>query len=207
MADHIVRYKEVPKGQKMQYLWDYYRWPVIIAASLIVFFSYIAKVVFFTPEPDMSILMTSEYLMFSDEIKYIEEALEEKMTAPKKPDFKIVNIQYDPNQMDYDANTFLANSVKLNAELSSADSYIQISDEQMFNYLKSEDLVSQFDEIGSDKEGDIKISLGSFIGDDKYSEFYITLRPRENSQITDEKSSEKYEYAVNFIKSVLEKTS
>ena len=61
----MIKLSEVPKGQKWQYLWDYYRFPALAAVIGLIFAVSLIKTIFFTPKADVGIIFTTE-LSLSD---------------------------------------------------------------------------------------------------------------------------------------------
>ena len=200
MADHIVKFKEVPKGQKLQFLWDYYRVPALITACCALLIGIIIKTVFFAPKIDMNLLFTSKYQIASGEIDEIEKSLE--LIGDETKNYALTYVQYNPDQIDYNPQQFFSDSIKLNSELSMSESFVQIVDDQMFEYLKSEGLIATYKEMGIESDESIKLSLGALLENERYDKFYITLRPKDSSQIEDEEQSAWYESSVEFIKKV-----
>lgn len=207
MADHKVKFNEVPKGQKMQFLWDYYKWPFVIFLIIAVCITYFVKLIFFTPAPDISVIVTGKYY-YSDEDTNAIKGTFQKLLSSNGEDEKnisVISIQYNSDMYEYDSQQFLANSSKLTAELSTVDSLIYVCDETMFGYLKDEDLVASNKEIGGDGKNDIKIPLSKIINNERYKDLYVTLRPKKYSQTEEStKNSERYEIAVNLIKILAE---
>ncbi len=205
MADHVVRLKEVPKGQRLQYIWDYYRYPALIAVIVAVVVISLIKAIFFQTKPDATVLMTTNLYVDQQTIQQMRSDLT-SLTGDVNGDGETeVLFSYIPyNSERDDPQTFMTMSQKLMAELSTAQSMLQIVDDYMFEYLKIQELVATYSELvpygytPDAPDADIKIPLKSlqvFSGEayqDLPDNLYLTLRPKEASQLSDSASKHAY---------------
>ncbi|MBE7053285.1 MAG: hypothetical protein E7391_03320 [Ruminococcaceae bacterium] len=199
----VVKFKDVPKGQKLQYIWDYWRLPAIIIVSLLVLFGWIFSTVFFSQKVDMNILVTCKYSMNEEQIHQIETDFKNSYPKAKDHNYKATYVQNNIEIAEHNPEAYSADITKLIGEISSGDSYVFVLDDDMFEAFKADGLIGTYKEIGIDSDEDIKISLDKVFTNEHFKgKFYLCLRPREVSQLNSEKDVEKYEYAVGFVKFV-----
>ncbi|MBE7038809.1 MAG: hypothetical protein E7404_07910 [Ruminococcaceae bacterium] len=213
MADHIVKFKEVPKGQRFQFFWDYYRIPTIVGIIVAVVVVSLIKTVFFTPDPDINILITTQYT-FSDENleefnKQVELMLDDYNGDNKKISLA-TPIAYNEKISENDPQYAMAALTKFNVELASGLNIIQITDDEMYKrYEASECLANYkvFEEFGvkcpvDNKTEIVKIPLSEievFSNIKHADELYLTVRPPMVQHTKKDKDKEFYKANLNFI--------
>ncbi len=217
MADHMIKLKEVPKGQKLQYLWDYYRVPAIVTViSAIVVISLI-KVIFFTSEPDINILLTTKNTVSDENINILNEKLDlviEDYNDDDKKNHQTMPIVFNNEAAEQDPQYASAIYNKFVAELSTGLSIIQITDEEFFNRYETLECLATyaiFDEFGvkapeGDKDAIVKIPLSEIklFSDIKHNEeLYLTIRPPMNSHIEKKKDRQLYIDNLEFINKII----
>lgn len=203
--DHIVKLKEVPKGQKLQYIWDYWRVPgILIIIGLFVAIS-LGKTIFFPPKVHMEVLFTCRYDVNEEQKTEMKKDLEDFYVANEGDNYKLTYVRNNVEIADIQPEVYAADLSKLIVEITSASAYVFLADEDMFDALIADGLVSTYKEVGIDSDEYIKISADNVFKNDIYKgKFYFTLRPREVSQLYNDKAVEKYEYSVNYIKKLIE---
>lgn len=203
--DHIVKLKEVPKGQKLQYIWDYWRVPgILIIIGLFVAIS-LGKTIFFPPKVHMEVLFTCRYDVNEEQKTEMKKDLEDFYVANEGDNYKLTYVRNNVEIADIQPEVYAADLSKLIVEITSASAYVFLADEDMFDALIADGLVSTYKEVGIDSDEYIKISADKVFKNDIYKgKFYFTLRPREVSQLYNDKALEKYEYSVNYIKKLIE---
>ncbi len=203
--DHIVKLKEVPKGQKLQYIWDYWRVPgLLILIGLFVVIS-LGKTIFFPEKIHMEVLFTCRYDINDEQKNEMTKDLKDFYIANEDDNYKITYVRNNVEIADLQPEVYAADLSKLIVEITSASAYVLLADEDMFDALVADGLVSTYKEVGIDSDEYIKISADKVFKNDIYKgKFYFTLRPREVSQLYDDKALENYEYSVNYIKKLIE---
>ena len=203
--DHIVKLKEVPKGQKLQYIWDYWRVPgILIIIGLFVAIS-LGKTIFFPPKVHMEVLFTCRYDVNEEQKTEMKKDLEDFYVANEGDNYKLTYVRNNVEIADIQPEVYAADLSKLIVEITSASAYVFLADEDMFDALIADGLVSTYKEVGIDSDEYIKISADKVFKNDIYKgKFYFTLRPREVSQLYNDKAVEKYEYSINYIKKLIE---
>lgn len=56
MADHVYKLREVPKGQRIAFFWQYYRWPVLAGIVVLALAVSLLWNMFLRPRSDFSLL-------------------------------------------------------------------------------------------------------------------------------------------------------
>ena len=194
MADHVYKFKEVPKGQRLKFFWDYYRIPVAVGIVGAIPLISILQTVVFAPKKDMSILVAGETYVAWDTW---EQAQEKLCTMPLdlNEDGKVIveiNDNYiAPNMQNTDPEAYMAVQTKLMASLSVAESALQVVDEKIMEYFAEEQLLGTYaelpDTMGHEPTEVIQIPLKE-LKPFKHIEgipdgLYMTLRPKEAMQL------------------------
>ena len=199
----VVKFKDVPKGQKLQYTWDYWRLPAIIVILIVLFLGVIFYTIFSTPKVDMNVLLTCKYTLDENHIAQVESDMKNAYEHEKNKNYQITYIQINEEMSKINPTTHAAEMTRLRGEIASPDSYVYLLDDDMFNEFKSEGLIATYRELGLDSDEDIKISADKIFTNPNFKgKFYLCLRPKNISQLDSKKNIEKYEYALNFIKNV-----
>ncbi len=194
MADHVYKLREVPKGERFKFFWDYYRYHTIGAVvAIIAIISFLTTVVF-APKRDLVILSASQVLVPAEVWLAIEAGLD-AMPLDLNEDGKVlvdVNDNYiDPEWRESDPETYLAIQAKLTASLSTAESALQIVDENLMAYFREEGLLGTYKELpdaaGHDMDEEIAIPLKELAPfkdiEGLPDGLFMTLRPLDAMQI------------------------
>lgn len=194
MADHVYKLREVPKGERLKFFWDYYRYYTLAAViGVIAVVSFLTTVVF-APKCDMAIISATEIYVPSEVWTAAEESLE-AMPFDLNEDGKVlidVNDNYLPPEMsESDPETFIAMQTKLMASLSTAESALQIVDEGFMSYFREQGLLGTYKELpdakghGMDEEIAIPLKeLAPFKDIEGLPDgLFMTLRPLDAMQI------------------------
>lgn len=217
MADHMVKFKEVPKGQRWQFFWDYYRVPTIVGIIVAVIVISLIKTIFFTPEPDINILLTTQYTFSDENLEKFNKQVENLIDDFDGDNKKIVlttPIAYNDKVSETDPQYAMAALTKFNVELASGLNIIQITDDALYErYKVSECLATYevFEDFGvkcpyEDKKEIVKIPLKeikAFSNIDHADELYITIRPPMQQHTKKEKDRKIYTFNLEFINKLL----
>jgi len=197
MADHVYKPSEIPKGQRFQYFWDYYKIPVLVGVLILIAVVYFLKTVVFAPKTDVSILIASrEYVDYevTEQIAEKMRALTYDLDGDGKVEVSIDYIHLDPEAQQQDPEYYNAQKMKLVAILSTAETALQIVDEETYQYLEAEELIGTYGELSEDyghaPDEAIKIPLSSFALFNQYNEqlpqgLFFTLRPKDAMRLGD----------------------
>ncbi len=217
MADHVYKPSEIPKGQRFQYFWDYYKIPVLVGVLILIVVIYFLKTVVFAPKTDVSILIASrEYVDYG-----VTEQIAEQMRAlPYDLDGDgdvLVSMDYihlDPEAQQQDPEYYNAQKMKLVAVLSTAETALQIVDEETYQYLEAEELIGTYSELsdtyGHVSDEPIKIPFSSFALFNQYQErlpqgLYFTLRPKDAMRLgNSEKKRASYMHQVAVLEDLMQ---
>ena len=219
MADHMVKFKEVPKGQRWQFFWDYYRVPTIVGIIIAIVVISLIKTIFFTPEPDINILLTTQYTFSDENLEKFNSKVENLIEDVDGDNKKIVlttPIAYNEKVSETDPQYAMAALTKFNVELASGLNIIQITDDALYErYKVSECLATYevFENFGvkfsyEDKNEIVKIPLKeikAFSDIDHADELYLTIRPPMAQHTKKDKDKEFYVSNLNFVKKLISK--
>lgn len=217
MADHMVKLKEVPKGQKLQFMWDYYRIPAIVTAIVAFVVIAIVKAVFFTPDPDINILLTTQYTFSNENLELFNQKIDSILEDYNNDENKIYQttpIVYNNKAAKEEPQYAAASLDKFVVELASGLSIIQITDDTFYKKYEVEGCLETyevFEKFGveapsGDKNEIIKVPLSKIriFSDIKHDEeLYLTVRPPMESYLTNEKEREFYIGNLKFISKIL----
>lgn len=206
MADHMYKPSEVPKGQRWQHFLDYYKIPTIIAVLLVIAVISILKSTVFSVKPDVTILAASKLYVSYDAWDEATAAFAEMPLDYNNDGKSTVTVEYinlDDSMQQSDPEVYVAYQTKLMASLSSAESALQIVDEDMFTYFVDQQLAATYAELemfaGHEPQSDyVKIPLKELAPfrdmADLPDGLFLTVRPQEAMQIGNSKKKQaKYE--------------
>lgn len=215
MADHMIKLKEVPKGQKMQYLWDYYRFPALAFVIGAILVGSLVKTIFFTPKPDINIMFTTQFNLLDEESEKYDTAVQNAIDDYNGDGKKLVEtsrLAYDETSGNNDPQYMQAVLTKMDVELAAGTSIVQICDDYLYpRYEKSGCIATYkvFEDFGVEiphKSGDdiVKIPFSSIkrfanIKSSNGNEIYITLRPPMEKWYKNEKDRTNYINHLKFI--------
>ena len=216
MADHMIKLSEVPKGQKWQYLWDYYRFPALAAVIGLIFAVSLIKTIFFTPKADVGIIFTTELsLSDSDGEKFdkaVNDALEDYNGDGKKL-ADTTRLAYSETSAQSDPQYAQAVLTKINVELAAGNDILQICDDKLYPTYEGNGCLATY-KVFSDFGVDIKhtgddseivkipfseIKAFSAIKSANGAEMYLTVRPPMEKWYTNEKQRKNYTDQLKFI--------
>ncbi|MBE7041718.1 MAG: hypothetical protein E7400_07115 [Ruminococcaceae bacterium] len=211
MADHVYKFKEVPKGQRWKFFWDYYKYPTLgIIVGVIAVISILQTVVF-APKKDISIIAATQTYVNQEIWNQAREALQAMPLDLNEDEKVIVEVNdnhVDPSMAETDPETYQMLQTKLVASLSTAESALQIIDEGTFDYFNDEGLLGTYaelpDAMGHEKDEIIKIPLSElkpFCDIEGLPEgLFMTLRPEAGMQIYgSEKKLENYKKQIEVL--------
>ena len=215
MADHMIKLSEVPKGQKLQYLWDYYRFIALGTVVGLILVISLVKTIFFTPKADVGIICTTEYEL-SDENganfdKAIENALEDYNGDGKKLS-ETTRLAYSEKSANSDPQYAQAVLTKINVELAAGTSIMQICDDSLYPTYANNGCAATYKVFkdfgvdinrGSDDEI-VKIPFSEIkslanVKSANGAELYITVRPPMEKWYNKEKQRKIYTDNLKFI--------
>lgn len=212
MADHMYKLSEIPKKQRLAHFWEYYKIPAAIVIVVAIIALSMIKMIFFTPDPDNSILIATG--------KYVPLETWDKLES------EFYAIAYDYNEdganiLDLNVNTldesnetdiqhYAVANQKLIASLSTDEYIIQIVDETMYKFLKEERLIGTYAEFigyntGKPDSEDVKIPLKELDAFKESSsmlpnDYYITIRNRASAHVEgSEKKIKNYENHIDMV--------
>ncbi len=216
MADHVYKFKEVPKGQRWKFFWDYYKYPTLGIVVGIIAVIYFLQTVVFAPKKDISIIIATEAYVAQEVWTQANEALN-AMPLDLNGDGKVIvevnDNQLDPTMAQSDPETYQMLQTKLMASLTTAESALQIVDEAYFEVFEEEGLLGTYaelpDAMGHDAEEVIKIPLAElkpFCDVEGLPEgLFMTLRPEDGMQIRgSEKKLENYKKQIEVLLLMME---
>lgn len=215
MADHMIKLKEVPKGQKMQFLWDYYRYPALGAVIGIILVVSLVKTIFFTPKADINVIVTTRISLSEDDGKKFDEAVNnalEDYNGDNKKLAEITRLAYDAESSGSDIQYSQAVLTKINVELAAGDAILQFCDDKLYPIYENGGCVASykvFDDFGVEinhkNDGDaVKIPLSSIkafsdIKSPDGEEIYLTVRTPMEKWYKNEKEKENYTNHLKYI--------
>lgn len=210
MADHTYKLSEIPLKKRLGHFWEYYKVPTIIIAVFAIIALSIVKAIFFTPNPDVCVIVASSRFIPEETCDKLELELKQFVSDydEDKKELLDFNVSIVDETTEMDIQQYAASNQRLIAVLASADYIIQIADEKMFNFLNDERLVGTYAELSEYETGKnadelIKIPLSEIdafknIASELNDEYYLTLRGRDACQLRDkEKKIENFENHVD----------
>ncbi len=184
MADKIYKLKDVPKGQKLQFFFDYYKVHMAVAAFILAFIVIGIYELTHVPKFDMQIAFFAQDMKISENtIKSLEAELE-KLDIDINEDGKVdVGITPLIKNVGQNGASGEFNEVAY-AEITIGNSVIMITDENILNdFLKPRNAVAKYELVGLDGEGFIEIPyeqtlFNDYIGEAYFErEMFVTVKP------------------------------
>lgn len=215
MADHMIKLSEVPKGQKWQYLWDYYRFPALAAVIGLIFAVSLIKTIFFTPKADVGIIFTTEYNLSDDEGEKFDKAVYsvlEDYNGDGKKLAETTRLAYNEASAKSDAQYAQAVLTKISVELAAGTNILQICDDKLYPTYEGNGCLATY-KVFKDFGVDIKhtddneivkipfaeIKAFSDIKSANGEEIYLTVRPPMEKWYNNEKQRKNYTDNLKFI--------
>lgn len=215
--DKIYKIKDVPKGQKLRFFFDYCFLPVLGIISAIVLVVLMAKFFFFAPKNDYGVILVNtdseEYLLNQFHIE-ISQRLDEVIGDVNGDGKNTYTISYSNINEDTsmtDPEYYGAQVDKYYAEITSGKSLILIGDEEVFakSYI-GEDLCATNDELGlgelSVDEKYVKIPLKNIpsMKELRFADrLYLSIRSKDDIDFDNDSRRENYENNLKAFKKIL----
>ena len=205
MADHVYKFSEIPKGQRWKFFWDYYKIPTALIMIGVIALILILQTTVFAPKKDLAILSATQIYVARDTWQQAEEGFS-SLPLDLNEDGRIL-VEINDNYMDStmretDPQTYMVIQSKLMASLSTAESALQIVDDDTYAYFEEQALLGTYAELpsamGHNADEVIKIPLKELKPfkaiQDLPDGLFMTLRPKAAMQLGDsEKKLADYE--------------
>lgn len=183
--------KDMTFRKKLEYIWDYYRWHILAAVVGLAVITGIALEWKGRNVPDYQIAVVTRTEISAEDAVFLEEAFRtaaEKLD-PQKTNVVISTFWYDPISEDAESREYMdiLNGVTLNAELTSGNCLIYITDEFSYRMIlgQGEDLLLSPD------DSDL-MYLSQLLSDlpDSLEGLYISLRSVDTLFLEDADSAQ-----------------
>lgn len=183
--------KDMTFRKKLEYIWDYYRWHILAAVVGLAVITGIALEWKGRNVPDYQIAVVTQTEISAEDAVFLEEAFRtaaEKLD-PQKTNVVISTFWYDPISEDAESREYMdiLNGVTLNAELTSGNCLIYITDEFSYRMIlgQGEDLLLSPD------DSDL-MYLSQLLSDlpDSLEGLYISLRSVDTLFLEDADSAQ-----------------
>ena len=190
MADKIYKLKDIPKGQKLAHIWEYYKWHII---GVVVFVLACVSLVVQNLNKeryDSYILFTMSGGQLMEESRYsLETGIEELGIDNNGDSYNnlFISTVLFPEDMlsSVTAQEAEINMQRLVAELTSGECIIQITDDKLYKTLENYQVLASYEDLKGEVDGTgiIKIPytetvLEEIVPMEAYGkELYLTLRP------------------------------
>ena len=153
--DKVYKFKDVPKGQRLRYFFDYNFLPLMGIIFAIVLIVVMSRFFFFSPKPDYGVILVntdSEEYMLSGFHSELSQCFDETIGDVNGDGENIYTISYSNINEDLamkDPEYYGANVDKYYAQLSSGKSLILVGDESAFERsFIGEKICALNDELG-----------------------------------------------------------
>ncbi|MBO5099251.1 MAG: hypothetical protein J6C16_03700 [Clostridia bacterium] len=196
MADKTYKLKDIPKGQKLAHIWEYYRWHIVVAIALVL--SVVSLVV-----QNLNKEKYDSYMLFTMSGGYVTEetrlALEEGIeeldidnNGDSYSNLYISNVLFPEDMLDpTTAQEAQVNMQKLIAELTAGECIIQITDDKIYETLERHETLATYESLDGlvEGEGVIKIpynetKLEDIVPMEEFgNQLYVTLRPGDTDNV------------------------
>lgn len=183
--------KDMTFRKKLEYIWDYYRWHILAAVVGLAVITGIALEWKGRNVPDYQIAVVTQTEISAEDAVFLEETFRtaaEKLD-PQKTNVVISTFWYDPISEDAESREYMdiLNGVTLNAELTSGNCLIYITDEFSYRMIlgQGEDLLLSPD------DSDL-MYLSQLLSDlpDSLEGLYISLRSVDTLFLEDADSAQ-----------------
>lgn len=196
MADKTYKLKDIPKGQKLAHIWEYYRWHIVVVIALVL--SVVSLVV-----QNLNKEKYDSYMLFTMSGGYVTEearlALEEGIeeldidnNGDSYSNLYISNVLFPEDMLDpTTAQEAQVNMQKLIAELTAGECIIQITDDKIYETLERHETLATYESLDGlvEGEGVIKIpynetKLEDIVPMEEFgNQLYVTLRPGDTDNV------------------------
>ena len=190
MADKIYKLKDIPKGQKLAYIWDYYKWHIIVVVVFVLACVSLVVQNLNKERYDSYILFTMSGGQLMEESRYgLETGIEELGIDNNGDSYNnlFISTVLFPEDMlsSVTAQEAEVNMQRLVAELTSGECVIQITDDKLYKTLENYQVLASYEDLKGEVDGTgiIKIPytetvLEEIVPMEAYGkELYLTLRP------------------------------
>ena len=142
MADKIYKLKDIPKGQKLAYIWDYYKWHIIVVVVFVLACVSLVVQNLNKERYDSYILFTMSGGQLMEESRYsLETGIEELGIDNNGDSYNnlFISTVLFPEDMlsSVTAQEAEVNMQRLVAELTSGECIIQITDDKLYKTLEN----------------------------------------------------------------------
>ena len=190
MADKVYKLKDIPKEQKLFHIWEYYRWPIIVAVLFVAALISLTCQILNKEKFDSYILFSmSGGYMTEDARVALEEGIEDlgiDNNGDSYSNLYIKNIPFPEDMLNpVTAQEAQENMQSLVAYLTDGDFIIQITDDKIFETLSAYETVTTYEALKGHVEGEgiLKIpynetKLEDIVPMETFGkQLYITIRP------------------------------
>ena len=217
IMDKIYKIKDVPKGQKLRFFFDYNFLPIVGIIAAIVLVVVMTKFFFFAPKADYGVILVNtdseEYLLnqFHSEIsKRLDEVIGD-VNGDEKSRYTVSYSNINEDTSMTDPEYYSAQLDKYYAEITNGKSLILIGDEEVFDKsFIGEGLCATNEELGlgalSVDEKYVKIPLKDIqsMKDLRFADrLYISIRAKEDIDFDNNSRRENYENNLKAFKKIL----
>lgn len=154
--DKYVKLKDVPKGQRWEHYWNYYKIHTIVGGFLLIMGVMLIKDVFFREKVDLVITVATTGYFSEESNEELERYLNEYARDYNGNGHKLVD-KYDiilSTDVNADPQVVMANQTRLLAQFQNTDAAILLMDEEIYEYL------------GSDDEEDLYADMVDLVGEE-----------------------------------------
>lgn len=196
MADKKYTLKDIPKGQKLSYIYDYYKYHIIISILAIVAFVSLVTGISNQEQYDTKILFTASNITTDNAVFDLLESEIAKMGVDVNGDSYSVPLVR--NIIMFEDMTGFENAPEssmlmqaLFAELTANECKIEIFDDSMYDMLLKNDVVATYESLNGELRGEglIKIpyqetKLNDMVPMENFNkQLYVTIRPGDINNI------------------------
>ena len=215
--DKVYKLKDVPKGQRLRYFFDYNFLPLIGIIFAVILAIVMTKFFFFSPENDYGVILVNtdseEYLLNQFHVE-ISQKLDETIGDINGDEKNLYTISYSNINEDTsmtDPEYYGAQVDKYYAEITNAKALILIGDEGVFrdSYI-GEKISATNEELGlgdmSVDETYVKIPLKDIpsMKDLKYADrLFLSFRAKEDINLSDNSKLKNYNNNLKAFKKIL----
>lgn len=216
--DKKYKIKDVPKGQKLRFFFDYNFLPIVGIIFGIILVVFMTKFFFFAPKEDYGVILVNtdseEYLINQFHVE-ISQRLDEvigDVNGDGKSNYTISYSNINEDTSMTDPEYYGAQLDKYYAEVTNGKSLILIGDEEVFSksYI-GEKLCALNEELGLESlsvdEKYVKIPLKniSSMKDLRFADrLYLSIRTKEDINFDNDSRRENYENNLKAFKKILD---
>lgn len=196
MADKTYKLKDIPKGQKLAHIWEYYRWHIVVVIALVLAVVSLVVQNLNKEKYDSYMLFTMSGGYVTEEARLaLEEGIEEldiDNNGDSYSNLYISNVLFPEDMLDpTTAQEAQVNMQKLIAELTAGECIIQITDDKIYETLERHETLATYESLDGlvEGEGVIKIpynetKLEDIVPMEEFgNQLYVTLRPGDTDNV------------------------